>query len=172
MVNDVYDHSRDKAKKQYLAGEGVIYTNAKKDGKEYYKENDIVGAIENDMPLEEFDLYNTKPGKYAVSKAVGGFEAYQTYSEYYNDLEADKDENGKSISGSKKEKFIDYINILDIEYGEKIILLKSHYKTDDRYNQEIIDYLNNRADISTEEMILILKELGFTVDDDLNIYWN
>ena len=96
----------DKAKKQYLAGEGVIYTNAKKDGKEYYKENDIVGAIENDMPLEEFDLYNTKPGKYAVSKAVGGFEAYQTYSEYYNDLEADKDENGKSISGRKKNLLI------------------------------------------------------------------
>jgi hypothetical protein len=88
------------------------------------------------------------------------------------DIKADKDEDGKSISGSRKEKVIDYINGLDADYGEKIILFKSEYKADDTYNYEIIDYLNSRDDISYKEMEAILKELGFTVDSNGNIYWD
>lgn len=172
MVNDVYDYARDEAKKKFLATQGIEYTNAKKDGEEYYKTGNIVGAIENDMSAEEYELYSTNPGKHAVAKSVGGYKAYNTYSSELYDIKADKDENEKSISGSRKEKVIEYINSLDADYGEKIILFKSEYNADNTYNHEIIDYLNNREDITYEEMEAILKELGFTVDSEGNIYWD
>ena len=72
---------------------------------------------------------------------------------------------------NRKEKVAEYINNLDADYGEKIILFKSEYNADDTYNYEIIDYLNNREDISYEEMVAILKELGFTVKGD-TVTWD
>lgn len=171
MVNRVYDYARDEAKREYLAKEGVQYTNATKDKVEYYKEDNIKGAIENDMTVEEYEFYVDNPGKYAVSKAVGGFEAYKTYSGDLYDIKSDKDKNGDSISGSRKRKVLEYINQLDADYGEKIILYKSEYPGDDRYNAEIVDYLNSRDDISYDEMVTILTELGFRVLEDGTIRW-
>ena len=121
--------------------------------------------------LEEFDFATHYPEKYAVAKAVGGYTAYKTYSSELYDIKADKDNNGKAISDSRKEKVVDYINNLNIDYYEKIILFKNEYKADNTYNYEIIDYLNSREDISYEEMEAILKELGFTVLSDGTIRW-
>lgn len=120
----------------------------------------------------EYDFAYEHPEKYAVAKSIGGFEKYKTYSSELYDIKADKDENGKSISGSRKEKVIEYINNLDADYGEKIILFKHEYNADDTYNYDIIDYLNSREDISYEEMETILKELGFDVDSKGNITWD
>lgn len=120
----------------------------------------------------EYDFAYEYPEKYAVAKSLGGYEKYKQYTSELYDIKADKDEDGKSISGSRKEKVIDYINNLDADYGEKIILFKSQYNADDTYNYEIIDYLNSREDISYQEMETILKELGFTVDSNGNIYWD
>jgi hypothetical protein len=121
--------------------------------------------------FEEFDYATKNPEKYAFSKAVGGYSAYKSYQEALSDISADKDENGKTINGSRKEKVLNYINGLDADYYEKIILFKSEYNADDTYNEEIIEYLNNRSDISYEEEVEILKGLGFEVDADGNIYW-
>ena len=66
---------------------------------------------------------------------------------------------------------IDYINEMDADYGEKIILFKKEYNADDRYNYEIIEYLNGRDDISYQQMETILKYLGFEVDSEGNISW-
>ena len=120
---------------------------------------------------EEYDYAYEYPENYAVAKAVGGYSAYRGYSGELYDIKADKDESGKSISGSRKEKVIEYINNLDADYGEKLILFKSEYNADDTYNYEIIDYLNSRDDISYDETVTILKKLGFTVDSEGNIYW-
>lgn len=129
---------------------------------------------------EEYNYAYDKPGKYAIAQAVGGFDSYM---EHYDVLEnwqsdnylgADKDEKGNSISGSRKTKVIDYINGLDADYGEKIILYRTVYssKADKRtYNQEIIDYLNGRDDISYEQMKSILEELDMEVDSEGNVSW-
>jgi hypothetical protein len=53
----------------------------------------------------------------------------------------------------------------------KIILFKNEYNADDTYNEDIIDYLNSRDDISYSEMETILKYLGFDVDAKGNISW-
>ena len=136
---------------------------------EYWSKTDISFLP---MPEGEYEYAFDHPDNYAVAKAVGGYDAYKSYSKELYDIKADKDKNGKSISGSRKEKVLDYINNLDADYGEKIILFKSEYPSDDTYNYEIIDYLNSRDDISYSEMETILKELGFNVSSDGNITWD
>ena len=206
MVDKVYDYANDEAKRKYLAKKDIEFTNAKKDGEPYYKENIIKGAIENDMPLKEFDFYNenpekynflqknnvsykeyskdedtreaynwafNNPEKYTLSKAISkDVVAYRGITKGLYNIRADKDSNGKTIIGSAKAKKLDYINKLDIDYGEKLVLFKSQYNSDDTYNYEIIDYLNSREDITYEEQETILKQLGFTVTSDGNVYWN
>lgn len=145
--------------------------------KQYDKQEEVtnglgISASDYWSNKEEYDYAYEYPEKYAVSKAVGGYDVYKSYSSDLYDIKADKDSNGKSISGSRKEKVIDYINNLDADYGEKIILFKSEYNADDTYNYDIIDYLNSREDISYEEMATILKELGFEVDANGNISWD
>lgn len=120
---------------------------------------------------EEFDFATKNPKKYALAKAIGGYESYEKYSDDLWDIRADKDSSGKSISGTRKAKVINYINELPIGYEERLILFKKEYPSDDLHNQEIIDYLNNRNDISYDEMVYILEELDFTVTDDGTIYW-
>jgi hypothetical protein len=201
MVNAVCDGARDEAKREYFAKYGVDFTNATAEGKEYYKENSIKGAIENDMTPDEYEFstdnpekykflndngvtyddyknggddfkdawswaYNN-PEKYTLSKAVSSdLVSYRKYTKDLYNIEADKDENGKSINGSRKEKVIDYINNLEADYGEKIILYKSVYNADNTYNYDILKYLNSRDDLSYEERVAILKELGFTISSD------
>lgn len=124
---------------------------------------------------ESREAYNwafNNPEGYAISKAVASdVVQYRRYSEVLNDIKADKDEAGKSISGSRKEKVANYINSLDADYGSKLILFKKEYPSEDDYNYEIIDYLNNRQDISYAEMQTILIKLGFQVDASGNITW-
>ena len=120
--------------------------------------------------LEEFDFATKNPEKYAFAKSVGGYSAYQTYSDALYDIKADKDESGKSINGSRKEKVLNYINNLDADYYTKIILWKSEYPSDDNYNREIVDYINNRSDLSYEDKVAVLAELGFRVTADGQIY--
>lgn len=122
--------------------------------------------------FDEFDFATKNPGKYTVSKAVGGYEAYKRYLSDLNNIKSDKDKYGNSITNSRKTKVVEYINGLDISYEEKIILYKSEYKSDDSFNYEIVNYLNSREDLSYNDIKSILTELGFHVDSKGNISWN
>ena len=142
----------------------------------YQKEQEVTQALgisygEYWNNRDEYNFAYDKPGKYAIAQAVGGYDSYQGYSDALYDIHADKDENGKSINGSRKTKVIDYIDGLDCDYGMKLILFKSEYNADDRYNYDIIEYLNEREDISYQEMETILKELGFNVDSNGHVTW-
>ena len=121
------------------------------------------------------DAYNwayQNPEKYTLSRAVTDDVAvYRQYTKALNDISADKTADGKSISGSRKTKVINYLNDLDADYYTKIILFKMEYNADDTYNREIIEYLNGRNDISFEEEVTILRELGFTVTADGTVRW-
>lgn len=116
------------------------------------------------------------PGKYTLSKAVTDdlFE-YRKYTSELYDLKADKDEDGKTINGSAKEKKKEYIFGLDLDYGQKIILYRSLYDSkEDRntYNADIVQYLDSRDDISYEEMKTILEELGMKMDANGWVTWD
>jgi hypothetical protein len=121
------------------------------------------------------DAYNwayENPDKYTLSRAVSDDVAvYRQYTKALNDIKADKYADGRTVNGSRKTKVVDYLNNLDADYYTKIILFKMEYNADDTYNREIIEYLNGRADISYEEEVTILKELGFTVLPDGTVRW-
>jgi hypothetical protein len=127
----------------------------------------------DDETKDAYDWAFKNPDKQQLVKAVTGGDivTYRQYASALYDIKADKDANGKTISGSRKNKVADYINGLDIGYGEKIILFKSEYPSDDSYNNEIIEYLDSRADISYEEMVAILTELGFKVNGN-TVTWD
>jgi hypothetical protein len=144
--------------------------------KELEKQNEVTSALGISASdywsnKDEYDYAYEYPENYAVAKAVGGYDAFKAYSSELSDIPADKDADGKSISGSRKAKVVQYINGLNADYGEKLILFKSEYDGDDTYNYEIVDYLNSRDDISYEDMVVILKKLGFTVSADGDISW-
>ena len=112
------------------------------------------------------------PGKFKVAKAVASdVVTYREYTKALNDIEADKDSKGKSISGSRKNKVTEYINSLELDYGAKIILFKTEYTADDTYNREIVEYLNSREELSFEDIATILRELEFEVLSDGTVRW-
>lgn len=159
VTKSAYDWAaKDEDRYAFLEGEGISLEDP--------------SAFDSEEEKNAYTWAYKNPEKYAVAKAVSGdVVTYKKYTGELSGIKADKDENGKSISGSRKEKVLDYINGLDIDYGEKIILFKNEYNADDTYNYDIINYLNSRDDISYSEMETILKELGFDVDSEGNVSW-
>ena len=120
---------------------------------------------------EAYNWAYKNPEKYLVSKTVSDVVAYRDYTKVINDIEADKDANGKAISGSRKDKVIRYIDGLNLDYGAKLIMFKSEYPSDNTYNMDIINYLDSLENFSFEEKLDIATELGFTVEADGTIRW-
>lgn len=118
------------------------------------------------------DAYTLGKDAITTVNTVFGARAFANYASELSQLKADKDKNGNSISGSKKKKVLDYIQSLEISYGEKIVLFKSQYPKDDDYNYDIISYVDGRNDISYEDKVTVLEELGFEVDSEGNVYWD
>ena len=82
----------------------------------YREANREVFGAEYALRTYNADVYDKARAAYA--KGV----SYETYYDYYfatKEMHADKDENGKSISGSKKAKVVEYINSLNIPPEQK-----------------------------------------------------
>ena len=67
---------------------------------------------------------------------------------------------GKTINGSKKNATIEYVNGLNLSKAQKAILIKDAYNTYDRYNNDIIRYVNT-LNGSVDEKKVWLKSIGF-----------
>jgi hypothetical protein len=130
----------------------------------------------DDDTKEAYSWAYQNPEKYTMSKAVtSDLLEYKQYTKALSAIKADKDAYGDTISGSAKEKKIEYINNLNLDYGQKIILYRSLYDGQadrDQYNADILEYLNGRNDLSFEEKVTILRELDFTVLDDGTVQWD
>ena len=137
---------------------------------------DIAAAVKgtnlnSDQKYYLYDKYYGSTDKINTMKAIGidadSFIDYDSQT-----FTSDKNIYGETISGSKKTKVFDYINTMNLDFEQKVILAKLQYNSYDEYNYEIIDYLNNISYITYEEEVEILKQLGFEVDNDGNIYWD
>lgn len=154
-------YAKNTEKYNFLQAYGISYDEYKssKDAKEEYD--------------EIYSWYKNNPEKVTLSQSLtDNVIEYRRWTGYLNDIRADKDADGDSISGSAKAKKIAYINSLDLDYGQKLIFIRSLYdsnKDKEAYDGQIIDYLNNRSDISYEEMVTILGELGMKVHSDGSI---
>ncbi len=98
-------------------------------------------------------------------------DQYWSIQDELKKIQSDKDKNGKTISGSRKNKVVEFINGLDMKRASKLILFKSEFPKDDTYNEEIVEYLNNREELSRKDVEGILKGLGFEVESDGTVRW-
>jgi hypothetical protein len=106
---------------------------------------------------------------YKVAKASGvDIDSWLSYKK--QEFVADKDSSGKSISGSRKEKIVSYINTLDLTIPQKAILIRQEYSTFDDYNYQIINYVMD-LNISDNEKKKIFEGIDMTVYDDGTIGW-
>lgn len=119
----------------------------------------------------EYDYAYDNPGKYATITSITDYDTYTTYSKEISNIKSDKDSKGNSITDSRKKKVFAYINNLDLEFEQKVILAKMQYPSYNQYNNEILNYLNKNNDINYNEKILILKQLGFTVGENGKVRW-
>ena len=108
----------DAAIAEYAELYGIIEDQAESrmDAIVYREANREVFGAEYALRTYNADVYDKARTAYA--KGV----SYETYYDYYfttKEMHADKDENGKSISGSKKAKVVEYINSLDIPPEQK-----------------------------------------------------
>jgi hypothetical protein len=72
----------------------------------------------------------------------------------------------------KQEKVVEYLNNQEyLEYGERIILYRYIFLYDAEYCNDIVDYLNERDDVTYDEMVFVLGELGFAVFEDGTVKW-
>ena len=93
-----------------------------------------------------------------------------TYCEYIVELDETLAKGSYGID-LQKEKATEYVNNLPLDYGQRIILFKIQFPTDTTYCSDIVDYLNEREDISYDDEVFILEELGFAVFDDGTVKW-
>lgn len=93
-----------------------------------------------------------------------------TYCEYIVELDQTLSKGSYGID-LQKEKATEYVNNLPLDYGQRIILFKIQFPTDTTYCSDIVDYLNEREDISYDEEVFILEELGFAVFEDGTVKW-
>ncbi len=101
-----------------------------------------------------------------------GVVEYRKYIKAMSEIEGDKDANGKTISGSREKKVVAYIEGLDIDGGMKNILRKIEYSGWHGKDWEIVEYLNNRTDMSVTQIVNILEQMGAKVREDGTVIWN
>lgn len=93
-----------------------------------------------------------------------------TYCEYMVELDETLSKGSYGID-LQKEKATEYVNNLSLDYGQRIILFKIQFPSDTTYCSDIVDYLNEREDISYDDEVFILEELGFAVFEDGTVKW-
>lgn len=140
---------------------------------EWLTQNDIPykDYIASDESKEAYNWAYNNPEKYAVSKAIADdVVTYKQYTSEMNDISADKNNEGKSISGSRKNKVISYVNSLDLSIPQKAMLIRQEYSTFNEYNNDIVEYVSS-LNIAYEEKVSILEELDMKVLDDGIVRW-
>lgn len=106
--------------------------------------------------------------QYRLAKKVA--DNVDLYCEYMAELR-DMTIGATYSEDIQKEKATDFLNNLPLDYGQRIILYRIQFPEDSTYNEDIVDYLNERDDVSYDDMVFILEELGFAVFSDGTVKW-
>lgn len=86
------------------------------------------------------------------------------------EFKADKDKNGKSVSGSKKKKVISYVNSLDLSIPQKAMMIRTQYSSFNNYNNQIVQYVED-LDVSYDDKVKMIKGSGMKVSDNGTVSW-
>ena len=111
---------------------------------------------------EKKEIYKTYLGKEdetynLMEKANVNIDEYLRYKSL--DLKADKDANGKSISGSKKAKVYNYLENSSLNYEQRLLLAGSQYVLTSSEKEYLANYIVSLP-ISSNEMIDMFNGLS------------
>ena len=96
---------------------------------------------------------------YKTSKLLGiDINNWLDYSS--QDFKSDIAPTGKTISGSKKNKLISFVNSLNLSIPQKASLIKMSYSSYDNYDNQIMSEVNS-LNISFMDKAKMVKTLGF-----------
>ena len=118
-------------------------------------------------------IYENTTGKddetYQSVKNVISINNYLDYKS--QKFVADKDENGKAISGSRKQKLIDYLNSnRNMNYQEKLIILGMNNKLSSGELTVVFNYVNSQKLTAKQKIAILKKVKGFKINGN-NISW-
>ena len=103
-----------------------------------------------------------------VEKLGMPIDVYLDYKS--NKFENDKDDDGETISGTKKDKVYNYVNSLnDVDLIYKYMMVKMSDINDSYADKAILNFVDNNKAIDFEERNEILETLGFDVDKNGNV---
>ena len=87
--------------------------------------------------------------------------------EFTSDKEDDGTVDGKSVSGSKKEKVVNYIDSIEgATYTQKLILLGLEYSLSDYEKSQIVNYIDSLDKTNEEKLDILSNFKGFTIYKD------
>lgn len=123
-------------------------TNSKLDNKQlaflygsYYSSKETLNSLlDANIPIKEFIKFNSQ----------------EFTTDYYT--------NGKAIANSRKLKVIKYVNSLNLSVAQKAILIKMEYSSYDKYDNQIVSYIN-KMNYTKFEKASLLKSFGFDYYD-------
>lgn len=130
-----YDYTDDDAVNAFTEGYNSIQTAEKyyidADAAAKKMKDEVYMAINREHFGAEYALQAYNKDTYAKAQKLHDESglSYEDYFDYYfgsRYIYADKDSEGKSISGSKKEKIVEYIDTLDIPDDQKDALFKAN----------------------------------------------
>lgn len=86
--------------------------------------------------------------------------------DFSSDKEDDGTINGKTVSGSAKNKFYDYMDDSNFTYDQKLLLTGMKYKVTNSERENIFDIINE-FDLSSDEKLEIMSKMkGFKIYND------
>lgn len=154
----------------YYYEDGMVYEDITE---KYVSGSKLVKAVHNMLNSG----YSDKEIEFFYQREYGSDDAFvwarqsgmdaKTYLQYRENtalVTADKDANGKSISGTKKKKIFDIINEMPISKREKLILFMRDYSLSKDQYREIFDYIDS-LNLSRDEKLRLAEGLGFLVED-------
>lgn len=156
IIKSIVDYSYNKAREEVLGLEmSSTYNKVNK-----YTEQ---GGNVSDYYLhkEEINYALDNPEKYTTITQITNYDNYLEYKDRIDDIRDNAD--------NKKEATINYINSLKMSIPQKAMFIRLYYSSFDDYNEQIVNYINQNVS-SMDEKILILTELGFTIEDG-RVYW-
>ena len=111
-------------------------------------------------------IYECTTGKddntYQALKNIISIESYLDYKS--QKFEASKDANGKTISGSRKAKIINYVNNSSMSYEERLLILGINNKLSSGERAILFNYINNKNLTAKEKLEAYSMIKGFTVN--------
>ena len=107
------------------------------------------------------------PKNYYMAQSItqGDIVKYKKYVDEINKIKSDVNSNGKTISGSRMNKVISYVNSLKLSIAQKAMLIKQEFPSFKKYDNQIVKYIDNK-NLDFKTKMTMLKSMKFNNFDE------